>query len=79
MGRRGCWARCRFSLWSLWRELEKIRGLRSHGKEIERREAERASQVNWLKEGLKGTWKPDANLDGFREPSPPGFQRGLTL
>lgn len=59
-----------FSLWGLWHELEEIRGLRSHIKEIERREAERTTQVKAMKEGLKGPWEPDPKLDGFREPPP---------
>ena len=61
-----------FSLWGLWHELEEIRGLRSHIKEIERREIERSAQVKAMKEGTKGAWEPDSKLDGFRTPPPPG-------
>lgn len=60
-----------FSLRRLWAELEEIRELRSHIKEIERREAERARQVKALKEGAKAAWEPDAKLDGFRDSPPP--------
>ena len=56
-----------FSLRRLWHELEEIRELRSHIKEIERREGERAAQVKGLKEGLKGDWEPDERLRGFRD------------
>lgn len=60
-----------FSLRRLWAELEEIRELRSHIKELERREAEREKQVKALKEGAKNPWEPDARLAGFRDSRPP--------
>lgn len=60
-----------FSLRRLWNELEEIRELKSHIKELERREAERANQVKALKDGAKNPWEPDARLDGFRNTTPP--------
>jgi hypothetical protein len=55
-----------FSLRRLWVELEEIRDLKSHIKELERREKEREEQVKILKEGLKEGWSNDQKLDGFR-------------
>lgn len=55
-----------FSLRMLWAELEEIRELKSHVKEIERREKERAEQVKLMKEGLKEGWSTDPKLDGYR-------------
>lgn len=55
-----------FSLRRLWAELEEIRELKSHVKEIERREKERAEQVKLMKEGLKEDWSTDSKLDGYR-------------
>lgn len=55
-----------FSLRRLWHELEEIRELRSHIKEMERRESERTAQVKALKDGMKDAWEPDERLSGFR-------------
>jgi cell division protein FtsB len=60
-----------FSLRRLWAELEEIRELRSHIKELERREAEREKQVKTLKDGVKSGWDPDPRLSGFRDSVPP--------
>lgn len=62
----GALALALFSLRRLWSEMEEIRELRSHVKELERREKERAEKVKALKDGRKGGWEPDARLDGFR-------------
>lgn len=55
-----------FSLRRLWGEMEEIRELRSHVKELERRESERAGRVKAIRDGIKEGWEPDARLDGFR-------------
>ena len=57
-----------FSLRRLWSELEEIRELRSHIKELERREKERADTVKAMKDGMQKPWEPDARLEGFRKP-----------
>ena len=64
----GALALALFSLRRLWSELEEIRELRSHVKEIERREKERTDQLKSLKDGQE-EWKPDPILNGFRDAS----------
>lgn len=50
-----------FLLRRVWAELEDIRALRSEVKELERREAQRAEQIQSLKEGV-AEWEPDPKL-----------------
>lgn len=58
-----------FSLRHLWVELEEIRELKSHVKELERQEKERLDQLKLLKDGAEDNWSQDPNLDGFRASS----------
>ena len=67
----GALALAAFSLRRLLSEMEEIRELRSHVKELERREKERAELVKSLKDDSKGAWTPDERLDGFRSEPPP--------
>lgn len=59
-----------FSLRRLLSEMEEIRELRSHVKELERREKERAELVKTLKDDAKSAWVPDERLEGFRSDPP---------
>lgn len=67
----GALALAAFSLRRLLSEMEEIRELRSHVKELERREKERAELVKSLRDDAKGAWSPDERLDGFRSEPPP--------
>lgn len=60
-----------FSLRRLLSEMEEIRELRSHIKELERREKEREEIVKGLRTDAKSSWTPDPQLDGFRKVHPP--------
>lgn len=55
-----------FALRRLLAELEEIRELRSHVKELERLDIERATLVKLLKDESKDEWEPDEKLAGFR-------------
>jgi hypothetical protein len=59
-----------FSLRRLLSEMEEIRELRSHVKELERREKERVEVLNNLKADAKVAWLPDERLEGFRGKPP---------
>jgi hypothetical protein len=67
----GAFALAIFSLRRLLSEMEEIRELRSHVKELERREQARSEIVKALKDDAKTEWVPDGKLDGFRGDSPP--------
>ncbi len=53
-----------FLLRRVWAELEDIRELRSEVKELERREQQRAEQIQSLKEGVV-VWESDSKLGGL--------------
>lgn len=57
-----------YTFQGLWRELEEIRSLKSYVKQIERREADRKSQLAELNPGIAKDWDQDSKLDGFRDP-----------
>lgn len=67
----GALALAAFSLRRLLSEMEEIRELRSHVKELERREKDRAELVKTLKDDAKTRWEPDERLAGFRNDPPP--------